>query len=171
MIVLGVDPGSRFTGWCLYDSERRRALHAGQYEERLSLRLLDICAKLAPRPDGVVIERPRGHGLSQVQVVETGIEFGWLMAKLSVLDSEGGTPFWIYRNDVRKRLQAAMHSEFRVRDDKTAWQALCLLHGEGSDYKGRTKRGVLVDQPGAIGVCAGHARAALAVAVAFHLPA
>jgi hypothetical protein len=62
------------------------------------------------------------------------------------------------RREVKRILTAATQRDVVVTDDASAWAALRLLHGDGCDKKGGALHGVRA-----------HARAALAVCVAFHL--
>jgi hypothetical protein len=161
MIVLGIDPGT-VTGWCVYDSVARRAIAGGEFPEHLA----DF-GDYNGRVDVVVIERPKGQGPTRPDVVECGITFGrlmqWACGKWPVVHE-------LLRYEIKSILSKATLGEVAVRTDATAWAALKLIHGEGSDRKAKTRKGVEVSPPGAIGVLAGsHQRAALAVAVAWVL--
>lgn len=159
MIVLGLDPGAT-TGWCVYDTDARRAIAGGEFPEHLH----DIPASVG-RIDCTVLEKPVGQGPTRPEMVACGITFGRLAAW-----AEGKWPrtYAMPRYTIKSILTKATLGEVTVRTDATAWAALKLLHGEGCDAKARTRKGVEVSPPGAIGVLKGsHQRAALAVAVAW----
>jgi len=166
MIVLAVDPGSKMTGWCLYDSFAKRAVEAGEVEASFDL---DLCMEML-RPailagcTRYVIEKPVGQGPTRPEMVATGVMAGWYFATINQLAHK---PVFITRQEVKRALSLATHNEIRVINDATAWAALVNIHGEGSDCKARVKKGVEIAPAGAIGICRGHAKAALAVAVAF----
>lgn len=151
MRVLGIDPGMT-TGWCLYDASERRVVAAGNFREAIP----DVNMP-EHGYDTVVIERPKGYGPTRPQLVECGIVAGDLFRRIAdtVPYRE---PEWMLRLDVCKALSEATHGEVRVRNDATAWAALKLLHGENCDKKGGALYGVK-----------SHARAALAVSVAWAL--
>jgi hypothetical protein len=163
LVVLGVDPGAT-TGWVAYDADQKLVLDSGEFRDA------ELSAEFTgwlDRADRCVLERPRGQGPTRPQVVECGIVFGMLYEKIQrdVLETS-----WLYRLTVCQRLTFALHGTITVRNDATAWAALVALHGANSDSKGRTKKGVQIEPPGAIGRAKGHGRAALAVAVASLLP-
>lgn len=159
MIVLGLDPGAT-TGWCVYDSEQRRAIAGGEFPEHLA----DF-GDYNGRVDVVVIERPKGQGPTLPQMVECGITFGRLMQWAC---GKWPNVHELLRYEIKSLLGKATLGEVTVRTDATAWAALKLLHGDGCDAKARTRKGAEVSPPGAIGVLKGsHQRAALAVAVAW----
>jgi hypothetical protein len=163
MRILGIDPGQT-TGWCLYDAEARRVVECGhgagvEVLQKFHGRM-DLC-------DAVVLERPKGYGPTYPQVVDAAYVCGYLAAVLS--DDGGKAPHELVRRDVCTILTDATHGVIRVKNDTTAWAALVLLHGEGSDRKPKRKNGVVVEPGGPLGEVKSHARAALAVAVAWHL--
>ena len=151
MKILGIDPGAT-TGWCLYDTETRAVVETGTFDG------FHLPAIPGIQVDVVAIERPKGQGPTRPAMVDCGYVAGRLVERLSSLF---GLPVVeLYRYEIRKRLAELTHGAVPVRNDAGVWAALVLLHGEGSDVKATTKR-----EPGAIGFCTGHARAALAVAV------
>jgi hypothetical protein len=163
---LGLDPGLT-TGWCLYDATTRRIVDWGEFMGYH----LDGIALLEPRsslPLGtiIVLEKPVAQGPTRPQVVETayvaGRLFQWCADRWPDVRE---MPRWL----VRRQLQHAVYGSFRVTDDKTVWQALVVLHGEGCDARPRRRKGQIVDPGGTLGRVTGHGRAALAVAVAQHL--
>lgn len=161
MIVLGLDPGAT-TGWVAYDAVARRVIDSGEFREHhLPRDLFDI------GPREIAIERPKGYGPTRPQLVDCGIVFGRILGEFEF--TTGWVVHELTRHEVCKILTDATHGEVRVRNDSTAWAALVLLHGEGSDRKPKRKKGVVVETGGAIGSVTGHARAALAVAVAWSL--
>lgn len=158
-LVLGIDPGAT-TGWCLYDSAARRVVACGSFPGH------DVHGVLPADAQGAVcvIERVLPHGGSFPDVVHAAYTAGRLV---EIMRGHGGiAPVEIPRHDVRGALQEGTHGAIRVKDDKTVWAALVLLHGDGSDAKPTKKNGM---QGGPLGLVTGHARAALAVAVAFVL--
>ena len=145
MLVLGIDPGAT-SGWAVYDSDDKRALRSGQFDgaefSGVDVSGVEVC----------VIERPVGYGPTRPELVECGFVAGQLYERLSHdLDMVLMT-----RLEVKQALTAATRGEVHVKNDTTAWAALKLLHGDGCDKKGGALYGVKA-----------HARAALAVAVAF----
>ncbi len=161
--VLGVDPGAT-TGWVLYDRVDRMVIESGEFRDVL---LSPEIAKVIPEAGQVVLERPRGQGSTRPQVVECGITFGRLFEMMRALNWE---THWLYRLTVCQRLTFALHGTIVVRNDSTAWAALVALHGPNSDSRGKVKKGQFVEPAGAIGRLGPHAKAALATAVALHLP-
>ena len=145
--ILGIDPGQT-SGWCIYDTDARRAVASGQFENAdlpYIEQLFDI----------VVIERPTGYFGSPPAMVECGIVFGMLHERLDQAHEVES----LKRHDVKRILSDATHREILVKNDATAWAALKLLHGgEASAKKGGPLHGVKA-----------HERAALAVAVAWGL--
>lgn len=159
MLVLGIDPGA-VTGWCLYDTEAKRVVMCGAFEQW-------YCAEMADALRGVRFERvviesivPARGGIYP-QTVEAALIQGHL--EEFVENSMLLKPERITRGDVRKTLSQATHHDPVVVGDKTAWQALVVLHGEGSGRK-TTKKG---GPGGAIGDVSSHERAALAAVVAW----
>ena len=152
MLVLSVDPGVT-SGWCVYNSTAKRVLEAGAFPD-FQLHVPGWPGSV----DAIAIERPKGQGPTRPAMVDCGYVAGRLVERLSALF---GLPVVeLYRYEIRKRLADLTHGAVPVRNDAGVWAALVLLHGEGSDVKATTKR-----EAGAIGLCTGHARAALAVAV------
>ncbi len=160
-LLCGIDPGEQ-TGWCLYDPDARRVVRA--------------CTQPTTFWPGIefwtkdtvhfAVERPKGYGVTYPDVVECGITFGQIWQHLC---AENLRAEWIYRRDVCRILSDATNGEVRVRNDATAWAALCLLHGDGADKKPKTKKGVVVEPGGPLAGVRSHERAALAVAVASYI--
>lgn len=174
MNILGIDPGTNKTGWCVYNTERNVAVAAGEVEHSLELGFHVWCDQIPMmagmlRLDHIVIERPVGQGPTRPVMVECGIVFGRIEsaceATYPAFDSVSLT-----RLQVCKALSAPFLGTLQVRNDATAWAALVALHGgKAATAKGKVRKGVQVEAPGALGICAGHAKAALAVAVAWHM--
>lgn len=182
MKILGIDPGAT-TGWCLYDSVARCVLDAGQFRGHA----FDVPARVVARATAIVVERPVAHGATRPQVVDcaytAGRIVGWLVG--GWYPTAGRIGGWLVggwypdavheltRREVCRVLTDACHLDTRdrVKNDATAWAALVLLHGEGSDKKPRRRKGEVVDAGGAIGRVTSHERAALAVAVAWSIQA
>ena len=162
MKVLAIDPGAT-TGWCLYDTDARRVLDAGQF------RGADVGMPPAVlSAEAAVIERPVAHGPTRPQVVDCAWFAGLLCAWLE--DRFPGDAHTLTRLEVKQALTAATHGEVHVKNDSTAWAALKLLHGgEGCDRKARKKNGEVIEPAGPIGGVKSHERAALALAVAWAL--
>lgn len=168
MRVLGLDPGST-SGWCLYVRSA-----AGAYVESCGAfredSFFDIPRRAWAACDAAVLERPVAHGPTRPQVVDCA----WVAGQLwrDMLHFIGRDRIHcLTRLDVKQKLTEAVHGEIRVKNDATAWAALVMLHGEGSDRKPRRKKGVVVEPGGPLGEVSSHARAALAVAVAYCLRA
>jgi hypothetical protein len=159
--VLGLDPGAT-TGWCLYvDTELGRYVEAcGEFREHMVPQ--DV---LHRRCDHVVIERPKGYGPTRPQVVDCGYVCGRLVEQFALVHAAQE----LTRLEVCQALTEATCGVVRVKNDGTAWAALVLLHGDDSARKPKRRKGVVVDAGGPLGLVTGHARAALAVAVAFVL--
>ena len=161
MIVLGIDPGGS-TGWAVYDSELRRVTHCGEFPDHHH----DIPASVGTI-DVIVIERPKGRGPTFPQIVEEGITFGRLIAWA---ESKWERAYGMLRYEVKSALTTATLGEVTVKTKASVWEALVMIHGEGSGAKARTRKGVEVSPPGALGLVAGaHQRDAVAVAVAWLL--
>ena len=161
MRILGIDPGSVTSGWALFDT-------AGFVEAsgEFPAEHEDIPESITSRADAIVLERPRGYGPSRPDVVECAIVFGDLRRRFL---SEVFPTHEMLRKDVCATLTDAVHGVVRVKNDTTAWAALVAYFGDGSDRKPKRKKGVIVEQGGVLGEVKGHARAALAVAVAWWL--
>ena len=183
MIILGVDPGAT-TGWCAYDIgpnlkwypetiEQHRVVGAGRFPGHdFDQPFMDAIDSL-PREHAVVVERPKGYGPTRPQVVDCAYVCGRLVSDLEQWWS--ATPSLdvheLTRLDVKRRLREYHCGEVATTRDSDVWAALVLMHGEGSDRKERTKKKVVIEQAGVLGGITSHERAALAVAVAFLLPA
>lgn len=170
MNILGIDPGAT-TGWCVYSTETRRAIECGAFcGHDYGGTSLDL-ALHEPGIGAIAIERPKGYGPTRPQLVDCGYVAGRLVERLARCRSiyPSGV-LELTRLEVCKALTAAVHGQINVRNDATAWAALLLLHGgDDAGRKARTKKGVEIEPAGALGIVTGHARAALAVAVAWSL--
>ena len=150
--ILSIDPGAT-TGWVVYDADKRAVVAAGK---SLGIEVVAETEHYASTTDVTVIERPKGYGPTRPQLVDCGYLCGYVVATFTAagLDVVERT-----RLEVCKALTEAVHGVVRVRNDATAWAALKLLHGgDGCDKKG-----------GPLYAVKSHARAALAVAVAYAL--
>jgi len=153
--VLGIDPGNA-TGWCCYDIIAHRVTASGHFPED------QVPAPTAVPEWGncldVVLERPVAHGPTYPQVVDCAW-FAGSLARLFRMRCDPGFFHVLIRRDIKRILTDATAGDVRVKNDATAWAALKLLHGgEASAKKGGCLYGVK-----------SHSRAALAVAVAWHL--
>lgn len=160
-LILGIDPGSKTTGWCLYDSETKRVLESGEFykadKSAAFIRQLARPIEIPANEDFLVVieslEEPRASVYADT--VRTAIVEGMLRERLA---SVGFQAILLSRHDVKSILTAATLNEVVCRKDKDVWAAIKLMHGDECHRKG-----------GAIYGVKGHARAALAVAVAFWL--
>ena len=150
MRILGIDPGAT-TGWVLYDSEAKRVLEAGCF--RGAEHSVELGAAVC-RSERLVIEKPVAYGPTRPDVVECAWVAGILFHRFGC---EVMT-----RREVKRILTDATNRDVRVVDDATAWAALVLLHGEGSEVKPTKTR-----EGGSIGRVTTHERAALALVVAW----
>lgn len=172
-MIIGIDPGAT-TGWCIYDPKSRRAIECGAFAGHdYGGTSFDIEAN-ATGPGAItamVLERPKGYGPTRPQLVDCGYVAGRLVERLARRDSvRPRVVNELTRLEVCKAITAAVHGQINVRNDATAWAALLLLHGgEEAGRKAKHKKGVQIEPPGALGIVTGHARAALAVAVAWSL--
>ncbi len=146
MKILGLDPGET-SGWCIYDTDTRRVLGCGEFPSHLLP--LDVGDEF----DVAVIERPRGYGPTFPQVVECGYVCGRMVQMFTSSDDRCEE---MLRYDICRILTDTVHGVVRVKNDATAWAALKLIHGDGCHRK-----------DGPLHKVSGHARAALAVAVAY----
>lgn len=163
MKILGIDPGAT-TGWCVYDAIPGAVLARGRFPGWQ----IDVPSSLYGGLEAVVVEKPEPHGATYPQVVECAYATGRLVAFLLGLCPRVHE---VSRRVVRRTLQDAVHGTVRVKDDRTVWDALVMLHGEGCDRKPKVRKGEVVESGGCIGSVSSHERAALAVAVAYHLGA
>lgn len=163
MRILAIDPGAT-TGWCVYLGDTKRVAARGQFEG------FDINAVLpeAAAADAIVVESLRkAHANAYPTTVESAYICGRIVERLEV---RGIVVHELLRIDIKRTLTDATLGEIRVKNDKTAWLALVMLHGGvGCDRKPRRKKGVVVDEGGPLGGVTGHERAALACAVAWLL--
>lgn len=170
-MILGLDPGAT-TGWCLYNPVTRRAIECGEFEgHEYGGTAFDLVLHGAGSGAlHVVIERPKGYGPTRPQMVDCGWVGGRLAERVSRRESlHPREVHELTRMEVCKILTAAMHGALNVRNDATAWAALIDLHGEQAGLKAQRKKGVEIAPAGPLGIVTGHARAALAVAVAWSL--
>lgn len=159
MLILGLDPGAT-TGWCLYDTEGRRVIDCGTFERWYCADMANAISR--NKVEHVIIESvvPARGGIYP-QTVEAALIQGHLEEFIEC--RLVNAPHRMTRGDIRKTLSTAVHRDPVVVNDKTAWQALAILHGPGSDRR-TTKKG---GPGGSIGDVASHERAALAVTVAW----
>ncbi len=166
MKILGIDPGLT-SGWCLYVRH-----DSGSYIEASGQFRGDdffaIPGNVFGKCDAAVIERPVAHGPTRPAVVECAWTAGCLWRDMLHIIGRDKI-HQLTRLEVRQELTAATHGVVSVRNDATAWAALVLMHGTDSDRKPKRRKGQVVDAGGPLGEVKGHARAALAVAVAFAL--
>lgn len=157
MRILGIDPGAT-TGWCVYDSEAQKVLCVGEMACTPG-RIQPIEYPTARQEVDVVAIESFEEARANIyrEVVQAAIIEGRIRQDLS---SRCIAPVHAMpRMEVKKILTAAMHGEIHVQKDKDVWQALLQLHGgDQSAKKGGPLYGVK-----------SHARAALAVAVAWAL--
>lgn len=154
MMILAFDPGA-VTGWVMYDTSTRTVYRHGHFPG-------SDWDTIYPPADVHIIERPKGYGATYPQVVDAAWHGGRIAQRFGIDDDHTLT-----RREVCLALTDAVQNTVRVKNDATAWAALVLLHGEGSDRKPKRKAGKVIDAGGALGTVTSHARAALAVAVAW----
>ena len=151
-LITGIDPGVT-TGWCCYDPEAKRVVASGLFKNEH----IDIPISWLRVSTNIVIERPQGYGHTRPEMVDCGIVAGQIHERLRLHQPQTHAVVeWLTRREVKKILSEATLRDIVVKDDKSAWAALKLLHGEGCDKKGGSLYGVK-----------SHGRAALAVAVAW----
>jgi|GEM_PF-6315075 len=160
-IILGIDPG-KTSGWAIYDATRNLAVSSGEFTgDALPSEAVPITVSVC------VVEVPVGQGPTYPDVVRAGVVAGQLHERLrSVMETH-----FLERLAIRQRLTTAVHGIFRVTNDPTAWRAvkLILCGREDCDLRGSKKLG---REPGPLAHVKGKdARAALAAAVAWTLPA
>ena len=156
MLILGLDPGAT-TGWCAYDTATSSVVRCGHFAGS------DVPYGLIGMSfDATVIERPKGYGATYPQVVDAAWHAG-------ILWQQFGRCHTLERREVRAILTDATLGTVRVKNDASAWAALVLLHGDGSDKRAKTRKGEIVEAGGPLGGVTSHARAALAVAYAWWL--
>ena len=161
MLILAIDPGET-TGWCLYDSVAACVLTGGCFPG-VSFDAPDI-----PRPDFMLLERPKGYGPTRPQVVDCAWTAGRLFERLPLVMGNMPIHAWT-RHEVCKELTRACHGAVSVRNDATAWAACKLLHG-GDAADSRAKKATKkapASPAGPLGGITSHARAACALAVAY----
>lgn len=157
MKILGIDPGAT-TGWCLYCTETKRALAAGDFKGHE----WDVPAEIADAADVIAAEKVVPHGPSYPDVVVANYTLGRIVGERRPREVEE-----IPRRTIRKELSVASYGTVRVTNDATAWAALKMLHGgDGCDRKPRRRKGEIVEEGGPLGRLVSHQRAALAVCVA-----
>lgn len=176
MKILGIDPGNTI-GLCVYDTEAKRAVWAGQYatpQEAMN-EVRSACRRHDPI-GAIGIERARIYGAGGRTVANTIEQVGWLLASLgaSLPDGKdaicdcGGDVFTLERRAVVSALGAAVGQS--VKGDAGVWQALCTLHPGAAQrpvaakLATRTKPAVDAVEAGPLFGVSSHARAALAVA-------
>lgn len=155
MRILGIDPG-KTTGWCLYQANLGSGSFEGFVFESGSFEGYGDQPLSKWGADVIVLERPVVYHGSPPAVGDACYCAGYLACLAHQAEADYAE---LTRLEVKKALSEATHREIVCRDDATVWAALKLLHGgEGAGKKGGPLYGVK-----------SHARAALAVAVAFVL--
>lgn len=151
MRILGIDPGDT-VGWCLYDALEARVVASGMFAHALYPTPMDLPQVQA---DALVIEEPVGFRGCPPAMVDCGFAAGRLYEVFARLVDR--TPALLTRMAVRKALTAMTLGTIVARNDATVWACLLAIHGgESAAKKGGPIYGVR-----------SHARAALAVAVAY----
>lgn len=167
-MILGLDPGAT-TGFCVYDPTSRRAIECGEFEvHHYGGTMFDLLMH-EKSTSTIVIE---GFGDVHAGIYPETVQAAWTGGRLieRIEIQTGKKVEEMTRHEVKKRLHAAIHGEWAVRSSKDVWAALLLLHGgKEAGIKAKTKKGIEIAPAGPIGIVTGHARAALAVAVAWSL--
>ena len=135
MKILGIDPGNTI-GACLYDTEAKRVLFAGQYATPSEvLEVVHGTREWGGTIDKIAIERPRVYQMGGKDMANTIEQCGWLIAKLdSYLPARGpdwvsdcGNNVWaVERKAVIQALTEAVGQT--VKGDPGVWAAMCRLH-------------------------------------------
>lgn len=163
--ILAIDPG-KTSGWVHYDLKSRSPIGYGNFEGHQYPPFVADDAKWA---DHVVFEgMERVHAGIYPDTVTAAYHLGRMVERMSL--ALGRPVVEMDRHIVKQILTDATLGSVRVKNDTTAWAAMILMHGEGCDAKGRkgnAKKGIAAVEPGILAGVSGHARAALAVAVAF----
>lgn len=159
---MGVDPGAT-TGWCLWDSESKTVAACGEFAKHLCS--VEFIVALDQTNLAVVEGFSDVHAGIYPETVQPAVTCGRLLEFIERRDIKCQE---ISRMETKRQLELAIRKEFRVLKDKDVWGALQLLHGPGSADKPRVKKGVEVTPGGVLARVRDHARAALAVAVAWH---
>lgn len=163
--ILAIDPG-KTSGWVLYDTATRRPIRHGNFDGNQYPPQAESDAKQA---DHVVLEgMERVHAGIYPDTVTAAYHLGRMVERMN--HALGRPVVELDRHIVKEILTDATLGSVRVKNDPTAWAAMILLHGEGCDTKGRKgnpRKGIASVEPGILAGVSRHARAALAVAVAF----
>ena len=121
-MILAIDPGET-TGYVVYDPDAMRVEARGLFRGHDQVMLMPARCVVTV----VVLERLVPHGASYPQVVTSAYVGGRLTER-----TDGQVPTHeLERQRVRNVLQEATHGAIKVKDDKTVWAALKLLHGGG----------------------------------------
>ena len=177
MIVIGIDPGNTI-GLCVYDTEAKRSLFAGQYTTpEMALNAIEGVKYWGLEADAIGIERARIYGAGGASVANTIEQVGWLLASLGAHLPDGKDAiqecgariiYTLERRAVVSALSDAVGQS--VKGDAGVWQALCTLHPGAAQRPvagkpaTRTKPAVDAVEAGPLYGVSSHARAALAVA-------
>ena len=150
VIIIAIDPGPTTSGLVVYDSETHRVTeaHKGLTEDEALAAL-----SFNSHADVVAIERVESYGISGNSLLQTAELAGSF--RRSALDL-GLDVRWVTRREVCRHLHVSGGS-------KDAQVRQRLIYDHGGDVK--TAKGVKAE-PGPLYGVAGHAWAALAVAVA-----
>lgn len=134
--IIGVDPGAT-TGLVCYHPDTHRvemarslitsALDSASSFAALGRVLAEWKGVLIDAKVHVVLEQPRGYGATRPEVVDSAFVAGLAFAAARAY------PEWacitLERRHVTAQLSIATRHAIRVTNDKTAWQAVKLLHG------------------------------------------
>ena len=145
-MILAIDPGET-TGYVVYDPDAMRVEARGLFRGHDQVMLMPARCVVTV----VVLERLVPHGASYPQVVTSAYVGGRLTER-----TDGQVPTHeLERQRVRNVLQEATHGAIKVKDDKTVWAALKLLHGgDDSDKRGGPLFGVKTHERAAVAVAA-----------------
>lgn len=160
MVIAGIDPGSRYTGFVIYDDEKNRVLLAEVHDSEKQFRSPAYYTHQAIKykVDQVFLEMPKGRGAKTVgePIIQTAFMTGSFFAYFTI---SGFDVHLILRFQVVKFLGdwCKSRGETLPRSRGDSWVSSVLLDYVGP--KGSKK------QPGPCYGVKSHAWAALAVAV------
>ena len=152
MIILGIDPGPRHCGFCLYDSASCRVIEAHK-----KLEVVEAITGIDYHSSGlglVVIERVQSYGIPGSSLLRTSESVGRLQ---QTAESLRIPTLLMYRREALRALDVTGKGN----RDSMIRQRLIEMHGGDRRSAQGTKK-----EPGPLYGVASHAWSALAVAVA-----
>ncbi len=167
MLILAIDPGTRTSGVCLYESDSRRVVWSSKALDNMhalalcrsnALDFAAVVMDLTPTLKGwrgpytIAVERVQAQGIAGNDVMLT---CEWSARFVEAADSVGHATRWHYRREVCRHLDVVgANKDAQVR-------ARCIeLHGGDRKAAQGTKK-----EPGPLYGVAGHAWQALGLAL------